>query len=163
MKPHPQIVLLLNQLAQAFDTRAWHGPNLMGSLRGLDRELAAWRPQPQRHNIIELVLHAAYWKYRVSRLISDVSPRSFDLPGSNFFPRHEVPSPEEWRSDLELVRDWHARLIAAVDAFDPERLSQPSGRDTFSFAELIGGAAAHDVYHAGQIQLIKRLYADHEY
>lgn len=59
------ISVLLGQLNRAFNRRSWHGTNLMGSLRGLDPELAVWRPQPGRHNIAELVLHAAYWKYRV--------------------------------------------------------------------------------------------------
>lgn len=154
-----QIALLRDQLARAFDTRAWHGPNLMGSLRGVDREIVAWRPQPPRHNIAELVVHAAYWKYRVHRLLSDAPPRSFDLPGSNFFPRPDIPSPAEWNADLDRLRGWHGRLLTAVDAFAPERLIQQVGQSRFSYTELIAGAAAHDVYHAGQIQLIKRLYA----
>ena len=50
-------------LDEAFDRRSWHGTNLRGSIRGLPRSTAAWRPAPDRHNIWELVVHAAYWKY----------------------------------------------------------------------------------------------------
>lgn len=156
----PQLDLLLRQLHQAFEVRSWHGPNLMGSLRGLKGEVVGWRPQPARHNIAELVVHAAYWKYRVSRLISEEPPRSFDLAGSDFLERNGEPA--EWKADLQLLRDWHGRLAAAVEAFPPENLPCPVGSGEFTFVQLIGGAAAHDLYHAGQIQLLKRMYADRQ-
>ena len=69
MTPDPRIELLLENLNRAFGKRSWHGPNLMGSIRGLKPEDAAWRPQPERHNIWEYVVHAAYWKYRIVRLL----------------------------------------------------------------------------------------------
>lgn len=153
------IPVLLGQLHRAFDRRSWHGTNLMGSLRGLERELVAWRPQPERHNIAELVMHAAYWKYRVYRLLTEAGPRSFELAGSNFFGRSRVPTEAEWKADLELLRTWHRRLASAVEAFPPDELSEHPGRDRFTYAELISGAAAHDLYHTGQIQLIKRLHS----
>lgn len=154
------ISALLGQLHRAFDRRSWHGTGLMGSLRGLDVDLVTWRPQPARHNIAELAVHAAYWKYRVHRHLTDAEPRSFELSGSNFFERSGSLTEAEWRRDLELLRTWHRRLVAAAEAFPADRLSDCPGRHRFSYAELIAGAAAHDLYHAGQIQLIKRLHSD---
>src|SRR5690606_6403725 len=61
---------LLHLLAEAFDQKAWHGPNLRGLLRGVTAERAAFRLHPDRHNIWELVLHCAYWKYAVRRLLT---------------------------------------------------------------------------------------------
>jgi len=66
----PEVRLLLDLLDEAFDKKSWHGPNLRGSLRGVTPELAAWRPRPRGHNIWELTLHAAYWKYVVRRRIT---------------------------------------------------------------------------------------------
>ena len=156
----PVIEVLLRHLHQAFDQRSWHGTNLLGSLRGLDPDVVAWRPQPGRHNIAELAVHAAYWKYRVFRLLTDAPPQSFELPGSDFFERARVPTAAEWQSDVQLLQQWHRRLAAAVEALPRERLAEIPGRGRFTCSELIGGAAAHDLYHAGQIQLIKRLYAN---
>lgn len=154
------ISVLLGQLQSAFDRRSWHGTGLMGSLRGVDVELVTWRAQPARHNIAELAVHAAYWKYRVHRHLTDAEPRRFELAGSNFFERSGLLTETEWRGDLELLRTWHRRLVAAAEAFPPDRLPERPGRHRFSYAELIAGAAAHDLYHAGQIRLIKRLHAD---
>ena len=67
MKPAKEIHLLLQLIDEAYEKRAWQGTNLRGSLRGLTAQEAAWRPAPERHNIWEIVLHAAYWKYIVHR------------------------------------------------------------------------------------------------
>ena len=155
----PVIALLLRQLHRAFDVRSWHGTNLMGSLRGLDRELLVWRPRPGRHNVAELALHAAYWKYRAHRLLTDAPPRAFELPGSDFFERSTIPTAAEWQADLALLRTWHERLADAVAALPPKRLEERPAKSEYSRTDLVLGAAAHDLYHAGQIQLLKRLYA----
>ncbi|MBE0591884.1 MAG: hypothetical protein IH616_05730, partial [Gemmatimonadales bacterium] len=55
-----EIDLIVQQIDQAFDHRSWHGTNLRGSIRGLDARVAAWRPARGRHNIWEIVVHAAY-------------------------------------------------------------------------------------------------------
>src|SRR6266446_6027379 len=83
---HPEIRLLVSLIDQAYEKKAWHGPNLKGSLRGLTAAEAAWRPQPQRRSIAEIVLHAAYWKYIVRRRLRSEKRGSFDLKGSNWFP-----------------------------------------------------------------------------
>src|SRR5690606_4424004 len=93
------LAVLLHQLRQAFDARAWHGTNLWGSLRTLTADEAAWRPHAEAHNAWELALHAAYWKYRVYRLLTAAPPRSFDLRGSNFFTRPDAAGSASWESD----------------------------------------------------------------
>ena len=152
------IALLLRQLDMAFDVRSWHGTNLLGSLRGLDLDTVIWRPQPGRHNIAELAVHAAYWKYRVVRLLTSGNALSFDLAGSDFFARSGKLTAAEWRADIDLLKSWHRRLHDAVAAFPVERLDDDTNGGRFTFSEVICGAAAHDLYHAGQIQLIKRMH-----
>lgn len=150
--------LLAHQLDLAFDRRSWHGPNLMGSLRGVKPREAVWRAQPGRHNINELVVHAAYWKYRVCRLLEPGETPPFGVPGSDFFERPSPPSKAAWAADIALLRAWHRRLHHLVLTTPAPRLGMPSGSHTFTIAELISGAAAHDLYHAGQIRLIRRMY-----
>ena len=74
-------------LDAAYDRKSWHGTNLRGSIRGLRMEQAAWRPAAGRHNIWELVVHAAYWKYIALRRLSGSKRGSFPLKGSNWFIR----------------------------------------------------------------------------
>jgi hypothetical protein len=51
--------VLVLAIDQAFDRKSWHGTNLMGSIRGVDARQAHWRPARGRHNVRELVIHAA--------------------------------------------------------------------------------------------------------
>ena len=155
MQDNPSITLLLTALGEAFDHKSWHGTNLRGSLRGLTVREALWRPGPRRHNIWELALHAAYWKYVVRRRLTGAKRGSFLLKGSNFFPRN-VGKEEEWQLEILLLENEHRELRATVAQLDPALLDQEMS-PRLTYAALIRGAAAHDLYHAGQIQLLKRL------
>src|SRR5712675_1150883 len=90
---------MIELLDEAFDKKSWHGPNLRGSIRGVTAKQAAWRPKPHAHNIWELTLHAAYWKYVVRRRITGEKRGSFALRGSNFFPRPVELSERAWKAD----------------------------------------------------------------
>ena len=103
-------------------------------------------------------MHCAYWKYVAWRLLTGAKRGSFPLVGSNFFARPEKRrmTPAAWRDDLELLDDMHTQLRAAVSALDRRTLKQ-RGKGRFTKADLVAGVTAHDLYHAGQIQLIKAL------
>jgi hypothetical protein len=147
---------LLASLDEAFDRRSWHGTNLRGSIRGLTPSTAARRPGPGRHNIWELIVHAAYWKYAVRRRLTGGERGSFPLAGSNFWPR-EGGSAADLKRDIALLADEHRALRAAVAVFPARQWSARARGSPFTIAAVVRGAAAHDLYHAGQIQLIKRL------
>ena len=151
---HSSIALLLDLVDEAYDRAAWHGPTLRGSLRGVTEAQAAWRPGPGRHNIRELTVHAAYWKYAVRRRLLGTTRGSFALPGSNWF---EIPRDRSWKDDLQLLGDEHRQLRAAISAYPASWLSKPIDRKKQTAAFSIRGIAAHDLYHAGQIQLLKKL------
>ena len=156
-----EIRLLLRVLDQAFDTKGWHGTTLAGSLRGVAMLQALRRPQPSRHNIWELVLHTAYWKYTVHRrLVEDGGRGGFPRRPSNWPDVPEHPTPKVWRDDVALLKAMHATLRQAVAKLPPVRLKRRSPKGEWTYGELIHGVAAHDLYHTGQIQLIKKLGAD---
>ncbi len=148
---------LLEQLDEAFDRQSWHGPNLKGSLRGLDVDQALWRPAPDRHNAWEILVHAAYWKYAARRRLTGEKRGSFPRKGSNWFPSPSAPTEKEWREEARLLKDCHATLRQAVAGLEDADLRRraPGGKETMG--RLVRGVAAHDLYHAGQIQLLKRL------
>ena len=148
---------LLAILDQAYNRRSWHGTNLRGSLRGLSARQAAWRPSAGRHNIWELAVHAAYWKYAVRRRLAGEARGSFPLDGSNWFRRPVDDSQEAWREDLALLDATHRSLRNVVARFRTTKLHQRLADSDETGFSLISGAAAHDLYHAGQIQLLKRL------
>jgi uncharacterized damage-inducible protein DinB len=150
---------LLAIIDQAYDHTSWHGTNLRGSLRRVSLDQAAWRPNPRRHNIWETVVHAAYWKYAASRRFTGGARGSFPLKGSNWFKRPQVRTEQAWKADVELLDEMHRVLRETVAYLSTKDLTRtPPGKKVSNFA-LLSGIAAHDLYHAGQIQLLKKLYS----
>jgi hypothetical protein len=156
MTRNPAIASLLALIDEAYDRRSWHGPNLRGSLRGMGAVQASWRPARGRRNAWEVAVHAAYWKYAAWRRLTGEKRGSFPRKGSNWFASPTPPTEVAWRKDVALLADCHRRLRAAVERLEDGDLgrSAPGGRETIG--RLVRGIAAHDLYHAGQIQLLKR-------
>jgi hypothetical protein len=154
---NPVIALLLEVMDQAFDQKSWHGTTLRGALRGLTPAHALWRPAANRHNIWELTLHAAYWKYAVRRRLAGDAIGSFDRKPSNW---PAIPDPADnraWKRDVVFLENEHRKLREVVWGLSPAALSLRSPRGVWTNRQEIHGVAAHDLYHTGQIQLIKRL------
>lgn len=155
-----EIELLLHALDQAFDRKGWHGANLKGSIRGLGAADAAWRPDPDRHCIAEQVLHAAYWKYTVRRRLRGDDRGSFPLKGSNWFALPDGFDEATWLAWRKILDEQHRLLREAVAAVPAADLTKCPGGGKVAYLDLIQGITAHDLYHTGQIQLLKRLRAE---
>jgi DinB family protein len=154
---------LLALIDEAFDHHAWHGTNLRGSIRGLTAAHAAWRPARGRHNAWELVVHAAYWKYTVRRRLTGEKRGSFALPGSDWFTRPQGAArgralEAAWKRDVALLVDEHRRLREVLARLPAAALDRKAPGSRTRIGVLVRGIASHDLYHAGQIQLLKRLY-----
>ncbi len=144
--------LVLALFDEAYEKKTWHGPNLKQSIKGVSAKQAAWRPGSGRHNIWEVMLHAAYWKYALRRRIEGAKRGSFVLKGSNFFTRPEKGKLNEaaWNADKKLLEREHRALRVAIAKL--LRTSRGS-----KFVAQLYGIAFHDIYHAGQIRLLRRL------
>lgn len=153
---NPLLALLVTLLDQAYDHRSWHGPNLQGSLRGVSWKQALERPSPHRHCIWEIVLHCAYWKYVALRKLSPGIKRgSFPLKPANWPKLPLSPTPQDWEAAKSLLQTYHESLRRRVLSLAPEDLEAQKGE--WAAWQTITGVAAHDLYHAGQIQLLKKL------
>lgn len=151
-----EVAWLLAQIDEAYGRKAWHGPTLRGAVRGVSAGLAVRRPAAGRHNIQEVVIHCAYWKYAARRQAMGDQRGSFPIAGSNWFTR-EGEDAASWKRDLALLAAEHLRLREAIARLSGRDLhARPEG-SKYTRAFILRGVAAHDLYHAGQIQLLKRL------
>lgn len=144
--------LLLDAIASAYNRNGWHGATLRGALRGLTPEVALYRVTPRRHNIWEITAHAAYWKYVVWRRLTRSRRSSFALGGSDWINSPDSVTKADIAGLVRVLDDEHQRMVETIAAF-PEL---PGGRAR----SMLYGIAAHDVYHTGQVQLLKRLAED---
>lgn len=138
---------------------AWHGgPTPVTVVRGVSARLARWRPARGRHSIWELTLHNAYWNHTVRRRILGAALPRFPRSPANW-PAMPAPANEAaWKLDRELLADEHQLLAETIADFPAALLGRSAGgKKRWTWGDVIIGIAMHDAYHAGQVQLLKRL------
>jgi len=139
--------------------RAWHGgPTPLDALRGVSAADARRVPGPKRHSIWALALHIAYWNYAVRRRLEGGEGARFPRRPANWPAVPARADEAAWKADRALLEVEHRRLSATIAKFPPAKLNRrPPGGRKWTYAELVIGVLVHDAYHAGQIQLLKRL------
>jgi hypothetical protein len=143
-------------LNEGYGCGAWHGPDLKAALADVNADLAFWRPGAGRHNIAEIALHHAYCVRSVRSKLQGVDAEPFVLEGDDWFALVDG-SPLSWPAILDVVEREQARLCAVAGEINDGRArSLLSESERF---DLVLGITCHAVYHAGQMQLIKRLAA----
>jgi hypothetical protein len=149
---HPSVPVRI--IEEGYGPGAWHGPDLKAALEGVAADLAFWRPSPDRHNIAEIAVHHAYCARSVRGQLSGTAPEPFVLPGDDWFPlssEAELP----WATIRSVVDGEQARLAGVVADIGSGRLASPLSEA--ERLDLVLGITCHAVYHAGQVQLLKRL------
>jgi uncharacterized damage-inducible protein DinB len=147
---------IADQLRRAFDGSAWHGPALLELLSDVDAATAAARPVPEAHSIWELVLHIAAWDDAGLRRLSG---EKWQPTGLANFPRVTKPTEAAWRKAILATRRTHDRLVRTVTALPDSRLVELCPGKRYDFYHLLHGIAQHELYHAGQIAILKKAYS----
>ena len=145
--------VLARILEEGYGPGAWHGADLKAAIADVSPDLAFWRPSPERHNIAEIALHHAYFVRDVRSRLTGQDPGPFVMDGEEWFP---LPAASRlgWPAVLQAVDDEQRRLYDAVTALSPDSRGVRTQAERF---ELVLGITCHAVYHAGQVQLIKKL------
>ena len=127
----------------------------------MDADQAIWRPAPRRKNIWALTLHIAYWKYTVLRHLEAGPIQRFPRSPSNWPAPPSAADEAAWTRDVELLKEQHRLLAIAVAKVSAEALDRiPPAGCRWTYGQLVLGIAAHDAYHTGQIQLVKKLWRE---
>jgi uncharacterized damage-inducible protein DinB len=141
-------------LKQSFEGKAWHGPALMEALDGVTAESAA-APSPNgAHGIWQIVLHATTWKDAVRKWLEGDQGRP---PEEENWPAIGDVNQAAWRHAVERLRSAHAGLTQAVSRLDDARLDEKPFEGMPRIYTLLHGVIHHDLYHAGQISLLKKI------
>jgi hypothetical protein len=150
----PETRLLTRVLDEGYGPGAWHGADLKAALADVSPEAAFWRPSPERHNVAEVALHHAYCVRSVRGQVSGTTPEPFVLEGQDWF---ELSGPERlaWPQIQAAVEKEQSKLATVVAQIAAGRTE--SGVSEGERFNLVLGITCHAVYHAGQIQLLKRL------
>jgi uncharacterized damage-inducible protein DinB len=155
-EPMSECARLADQIRRAFEGEAWHGDSLLEILSGVNAGIAAERPILNAHSIWELVLHIAAWDDITIRRSQGTAVKPTDE--QNFPPVKETGE-GAWQQTLEAIKKTHADLVRTVAAFPDSRLGEQVPGKTqsyYNFYYLFSGIVQHELYHAGQIALLKK-------
>jgi uncharacterized damage-inducible protein DinB len=144
---------IADQLRRAFDGDAWHGPALMELLEDVDAATAAAKPLVDVHSIWELVLHVAAWdRAGIVRL----GGKKCQLKAHANFPPVPEPTEEAWHEAVSAAKVTHGNLVKAVAGLSDKRLREIVPGKRYDFYHMLHGIAQHELYHAGQIAILKK-------
>jgi uncharacterized damage-inducible protein DinB len=155
-----EILRIVDQLQREHSGDPWHGSPMLTILDGIDATHAARKPIAGGHSIWELVLHVTGWKREVARRVGGAPAGE---PAVGDWPAVGEPSEVRWRSAVDDLGAAHRELLDAVQKLPESHLFEPTNdpRDRplgtgVSYYVLLHGAVQHDVYHAGQIAVLKK-------
>jgi uncharacterized damage-inducible protein DinB len=148
-----QPTLQAEQLRRAFYGNAWHGPAVLDLLQDVDAATAAAKPIPDVHSIWELVLHIAAWD---NASIRRLAGKRCQPEGTDNFPPIPKPAEAAWRKAVAQTRRTHDQLVKIVAALPESRLRDRVPGKRYDFYFMLQGVAQHELYHAGQIAILKK-------
>lgn len=144
---------IIDELKNIHDGDAWHGPSLKEILSGVTAEQAAAKPIANAHSIWEITMHIAAWEGVFIRRLAGLQ---INEPEEGDFPPVAEASEEAWRRTLIKVDETHHNLIEAIAALTDERLGEIVPGKDYTVEYMLRGLLRHQVYHAGQIALLKK-------
>jgi uncharacterized damage-inducible protein DinB len=155
-----EVARLIEAIGKVYSGAPWHGPATREVLSGITADEAAIHPVPPAHSIWEIVLHMTAWMGEVERRLEGGAPAQ---PREGDWPAVPVVSQATWLAAQEGLAAAHESLLRALAGFPEERLGEMVGgaRDLplgtgVSHEEMLRGLIQHNVYHTGQIALLKR-------
>lgn len=139
---------MIEELNRTWNGDAWYGPSLRPLVDGITEEEARAHPVAGAHSILEVVVHAAYWMDMTNRRITGTPPAEKDW--------RDVKA-TSWKAAVaELERSYTALLDRVARMSDDDMNRVVSKKNYTNFVMLLG-VIEHNVYHAGQIALLKKL------
>ena len=147
---------LADQIRRAFEGSAWHGDSVLELLADVTAKTAAARPIKDAHTIWEILLHIAAWDDVVTRRVGGTAVTLTEMQN---FPDVKDPGEAAWSQAIETAKKTHHELIRAVAAFPDSRLAEQVPGKTqnyYNFYYMFSGVVQHELYHAGQIALLKK-------
>ncbi len=149
-----EIERINDQLKRAFRGEAWHGPSVMELLENVTAEQAAAHPIAGAHSIWEIVLHVRTWERIALRRIEEWTP--IEATSEEDWPPVKETTEHAWKNAVNSLMLNHEALASSVASLDDARLSETVPGTQYSVYFLLHGVIQHDLYHAGQIALLKK-------
>lgn len=149
-----EIQNLIDTLTHTFEKNAWHGPAVLEALDDL-RDAQAEQRMGNSHNIIELIAHMTAWRNFVCEKLEGNAAFDIDTDEMNF------PTSVNLKTALKELKASQKRLLKLLEQTSIEKLEEKVPGRPFKFKIMLNGIIHHDLYHTGQIVLLKKYHHEH--
>ena len=148
-----EVKFLVDQIRRTFNGDSWHGPSVMKTLEGVDLDQAKARPLHGRHSIWELVDHINFWMGEVTWSLNNrrihYSETVMDWPLMG-------ETEEDWAASVKRLGTSVDQLVGSLSGWGNDDLDKRLEGATYSYRQMLHGIIHHNVYHAGQIAILKQ-------
>jgi uncharacterized damage-inducible protein DinB len=148
-----EIERIIDQIRRAYDGDAWHGAPLWAILTEVSAETASAKPIPGAHSIREIVRHITFWHDGVRRRIGG---EVVDADEVEQWPEAVDAGHGAWQRELDDLERAHVALLEELSELGAEDLERPVPGKPYTVYVLLHGLVQHNLYHAGQIALLKK-------
>ena len=147
-----EVKFLRDQIETTFKGDSWHGPNLVNTLKDIDYKQALKRPMKQRHTIWELTDHTSFWMEEVRKSVQDHKGLEPDMDEN--WPEMGATE-EEWKQSVARLEAAVNTVLDALAEWRDEELYEVVPGEKYTFKQMLHGMVHHNLYHAGQINLLR--------
>lgn len=149
-----EVKRILDQLKRSYEGEAWHGPSVREVLAPVNAEKANAHPIPAAHSIWEITEHIGAWMHYTSKRLEG---EQFEATPEQDWPLIPGKDEEAWQQTLRNLEKGYQKLAAEISRFKDDDLENqyvPGKPYTIYF--LLHGVIQHNLFHAGQISLLKK-------
>jgi uncharacterized damage-inducible protein DinB len=147
-----EVKFLRDQIETTFKGDSWHGPNLVKTLEGIDYKQAMTRPLGERHTIWELTVHITFWMEEVWKSVRDKSQLN---PDKKKDWAEMGASKDEWELSVNRLEAAVNMVLGELSQWSESDLYEKVPGSNFTYKQMLHGMVHHNLYHAGQINILK--------
>jgi len=151
---------IADQFTRTYAGETWHGDPIKRILQDIDPQQAFRKPSQNVHSLWEIILHIIAWEKVVLKSLQGAAYTM--LHDEDDWPLAKEPSSEAWQATLKVLEETTETLRTLIAAFPETKLHEQVPGQNFTFYMALHGVIHHNLYHAGQIAILKKMSAEQE-
>ncbi|HAS45784.1 MAG TPA: DinB family protein [Microscillaceae bacterium] len=140
----------------AYNGSPWHGKSLLQLVKGIDYQQANHRPIPQAHSIWELIQHILSWREFVIKKLEGDAEFDIEINSTHDWTPTQTPIEAKWQNILSALVENQQVILEILESWQDAQLDDLVPGKEYNFYTLLHGIIEHDIYHAGQIALVRK-------
>jgi uncharacterized damage-inducible protein DinB len=151
-----EAALILKMFQNNWDGKMWYGGNIMYALKGISADKAFEKKPSQAHNVYELVMHMICWRKFVAEYLKGNVEYKVEINSELDWPVNYEPSPQAWELALRTLEKLQLELVELMPNVTDQQLTEFVAGKKFTWYDFLHGLLHHDIYHSGQIAVLKK-------